>query len=62
MKYIYERGKLNRKMHIQKVTTSGEMLMKAICDIDLNFNSTINAPFTLGRGVCKKCKRKAQWH
>ncbi len=57
MRYIYERGKRKRVMHIQKFTQTGEMLMESLCGIDLSFNKTINAPFKLGRPVCKNCKK-----
>ena len=45
MRYIWEVGK-NRRV-----------TMQPICGIKLGFNRSINAPFCLGRRVCKKCLR-----
>ena len=55
MRYIYESNKSERVMHIQRFNLDGSALMKAICRINLKFNRTINAPFALGRKVCKRC-------
>jgi len=55
MRYIWEKGKPRRVMHIQRFDRSGQASMSALCGIDLNFNRTINAPWGLGRKVCKKC-------
>ena len=58
MRYIYEAGKRRRVMHIQRHTATGEMTNEAICGIKHNFNRSINAPFGLGRKICKKCEKK----
>ena len=56
MQYIYEAGVEDRPMHIQKTNNAGQPLMSALCGIDINFNRTINEPFSLGRGVCRDCE------
>ena len=58
MRYLFESGKFRRVMHIQKFTQIGDALFESICGINLNFNRSINAPFALGRKVCKNCKKK----
>lgn len=58
MNFIYERGKKNA-MHIQKHTASGQPLMEALCGIERPFNTTINAPFRLGKKLCVNCEREA---
>lgn len=55
MRYIYERGKPRRVMHIALTNAVGELTGDALCGIDHAFNTTINAPFGLGRKVCKAC-------
>ena len=55
MNYIYESG-VKRPMHIQKTNNVGQPEMKAVCGADHNFNRIINAPFSLGRGVCSDCE------
>lgn len=54
-KFIYERGKKNRKMHISKYNEKGE-IVGAMCGINLAFNTTINRPFALGRQICIPCQ------
>ena len=60
MRYIWETGKKRRKMHVAKHTITGEMLFESLCDIGHNFNRSINAPFSLGRGVCKNCGKNCK--
>jgi len=45
-------------MHIQRHTATGAMTMQAFCGSRLPFNRSINAPWGLGRPVCKNCRRK----
>ncbi len=59
MRYIWELGKNHRVMHISKFTSTGEMLFQSLCGIDHKFNRSINAPWALGRKVCKKCERRS---
>ena len=56
MNYLWEHKKPRRVMHIQRHTVTGKPLFAALCGIRLRFNRAINAPFALGRRVCKKCK------
>ena len=60
MRYLYRRGKgVNRRvMHIMKFTRWGGMTNDALCEIDYPFNVSINAPWGLGRPVCKNCLSK----
>lgn len=58
MRYLYEESKPRRAMHIMKFNLLGEMTMIAFCNIKLNFNRSINAPFGLGRKICKNCLGK----
>lgn len=55
MRFIYEAG-VERVMHIQKTDNAGQPEMKAVCGADHNFNRTVNAPWTLRRGVCPECE------
>lgn len=57
MRYVWESGKSRRVMHIMRFTATGEKTFQALCGTKHNFNRSINAPFGLGRRVCKKCKR-----
>ncbi len=57
MRYIWETGKDRRVMHIMKFSISGETTMTALCKIGHRFNRSINAPFGLGRKVCKRCEK-----
>lgn len=58
MQYIYESGKDRRVMHIQRHNVSGVGLWEALCGSPIKFNRTINAPFALGRTICKDCLRE----
>lgn len=59
MRYIYERGlKHKRKMHIAIYDKVGNIKFEAVCGIKHNFNTSINAPYSLGCGVCKNCQKK----
>ena len=62
MRYIYERGRLTktRVMHIGlHDPITGEVLFEPLCgESRLRFNTSINAPWSLGLGVCKKCEAK----
>ena len=60
MRYVFESGKPKRVMHIMKPTITSEETFTAFCEINLPFNRTINAPFGLGRKICKNCKKKSQ--
>lgn len=56
MRYIWEGGESRRRvMHIQRHNCLGHPLMEALCGIDKRFNKSINAPFALGKKVCKRC-------
>ena len=63
MNYIWASQSPSRRerVHIQAFKKSGEELRSprggfvAMCEIDLHFDRSINAPFTLGRKVCKNC-------
>ena len=55
MNYVYERGKGRRVMHIEKTDMAGNSTMKSLCGTKLPFDTTINAPFALGKKVCKNC-------
>ena len=59
MRYIWETGKARRVMHVQAHTVTGEPLMAALCGIDHQFNRSINAPWGLGRKICKNCRRES---
>ena len=60
MRYIWEKGKPRRVMHIEKTDKVGTPLGVAICGIPHNFNRSINAPWGLGRKVCKNCKKDGE--
>ena len=63
MQYVWasKRSKKNR-VHIQAFGRAGQPLQSsrgpfaAICGIDLPFDRSINAPFSLGRKVCRVCE------
>ncbi len=44
-------------MHIQLHYRLGQPLNAAICGVHMEFNRSINAPFTLGRPICRNCLR-----
>ena len=56
MRYVWEAGQTRRVMHIECFTSAGEGTMAALCRIPLHFDRSINAPFALGRKVCKRCE------
>ena len=62
MRYMFKTGKgVNRRvMHIAQFDGVGNMTGEALCRIKYFFDRTINAPFGLGRPVCKNCKRALQ--
>ena len=57
IRYIWETGKPNRVMHIGSISQVGDELLVARCGIPHQFNRSINAPFGLGRKICKKCRQ-----
>ena len=64
MRYVWAKGTpaAKKRVHIQAFDRSGEPVISdagnlvAICRQPLPFNRSINAPFALGRKVCKHCK------
>lgn len=59
MRYLYVSGK-EGPMHVARYNSIGEMTGEALCGIDLPFNRSINAPFTLGQGVCEDCEERSK--
>lgn len=59
MRYLYVGGQPRQKMHIMRFTPIGGITMRALCGMDLPFDRTINPPFSLGKGVCRNCERRA---
>ena len=59
MRYLYRRGAgVNRRvMHIEKFTDTGQQTGEALCGIDFVFDTSINAPFGLGRPICRNCRK-----
>ena len=59
MIYIWRAQERTDKIvfHIQRHNHLGHGLNAAICNARMKFNRSINAPFTLGRPVCKNCLR-----
>ena len=57
MRYIWESGKPGRVMHIGQYDKVGNFISEALCGIKHTFDRSINAPFGLGRKVCKDCRR-----
>jgi hypothetical protein len=57
MRYIFERGKRRRVMHIQRTSIAGLPTNEALCGIDHSFNTTVNAPWSFGRKVCARCRK-----
>lgn len=55
MKYIWQSDHPRIRMHIQRHDLAGLGLISALCGVDMKFNRSINAPFALGRPVCKHC-------
>ena len=58
MRYIYERGKRRRVMHIARYDSLGHLLMSSFCWSPLPFDTTVNVP--LGRKTCKNCLRNIE--
>ncbi len=58
MRYLYESGKSKRVMHIMRFDNIGNAIFESLCDIKINFNRSINAPFGLGRKICRNCLRR----
>lgn len=50
-------GADGRVMHIERHDALGNGTMEPLCHVRLAFNRTINAPWGLGRPVCKRCRR-----
>lgn len=59
MRYIWVAGVRRRVMHIERFTATGQQTMTALCGKVLRFDRSINAPFALGKRVCKRCTSKA---
>ena len=56
MRYIWESGVKRRVMHIGQYDRLGNFRLQAICGRSkVAFNRSINAPFKLGKPVCKRC-------
>lgn len=51
-RFIYERGKPRRKMHLAGFDRLGRFA-GALCDSPIPFNTSCNLP--LGRVTCKRC-------
>ena len=63
MRYLYRRGpgSKRRVMHLALFNAvTGGPIMRPLCGRGTDYNTTINAPFGLGRPVCKDCTRRAQ--
>lgn len=58
MRYIWQSGKRGRVMHIERTNQVGNPTGTALCGIGHRFNRSINAPFALGRKVCKNCEQQ----
>jgi len=60
MRYLFAvPGADHRVMHIQKHDPLGNSLMEPLCGTRIRFNRSINAPWGLGRPVCKHCRKAA---
>jgi len=61
MRYLFRAGVKRRVMHITGLhPVTGEPTMHPLCGRDTgDYDRTINAPFALGRPVCKLCRRRA---
>lgn len=59
MYYIYDKyDYTDEPLHIQKHTLVGEGLMKAICGINLIFNTIINSAYPIDVKICKGCNKE----
>jgi len=58
MRFLFRSGKgaKRRVMHIQSFLRDGTPTFDPMCSTPGPFNRSINAPFGLGRPVCKKCR------
>lgn len=56
VRYVWETSKPRRVMHIGSITRMGTPLFLPLCNTPVVPNRSINAPFGLGRKVCKKCR------
>lgn len=60
MRFVFRTPGANRRvMHIERHTVTGAETFQPLCDTPGPFNRTINAPWGLGRPVCKRCERIA---
>lgn len=61
MDYVWRTGgRVKRRvMHIQRYTAIGKATWWSLCNRG-PFNRGINAPFSLGRPICKDCLRKLE--
>ena len=58
MRYVYTAGTARQVMHILKAHPAygyDYTPLDALCGIRKQFNRSINAPYALGRSVCKNC-------
>ena len=57
MQYVWAAGTpcAQKRVHIQKFDMAGNAEFAALCGQDLPFDRSINAPFSLGRKICKHC-------
>ena len=70
MRYAFEAGKDRRVMHIARTNRLGQMLYWSdggvatigACEkrLGLRLDRTINAPWGLGRPICRVCLRAAE--
>ena len=59
MRYIWKPS--NAKMHIQRFNAYGQGCGASLCGIVYwGHYRTINAPFALGRKICKHCEAAAE--
>lgn len=54
MRYLYRRGQRVR-MHIQYHSPDGSAWNTSLCGQVIDPVTMINAPFTMGKGVCRHC-------
>jgi len=60
MRYIWRTGDKRRVMHIEAYDRFGRETWTSLCGRSPRggFDRSINAPFALGRPVCKLCERQ----
>jgi hypothetical protein len=56
-RFIWERGKKRRKMHLASFDRLGRYA-GPLCGINIGFTASCNLP--LGKGVCKRCLKVEQ--